>query len=91
MHEHPKPSDEILLHQIQVLSIQPLFNETIAKLEVELSRPGNLIVADVEGKLCMIMEIPRVFDQTNKEPLDDVYLVLEVSSKTEFLTFPRGK
>ena len=49
----PKPSVEILLHQIQIPSIQALFNETMAELEVELSRLGKLIVADAGGKLCL--------------------------------------
>ncbi|RVW43165.1 Dynamin-related protein 5A [Vitis vinifera] len=56
----------------RIPSIQSLINKTIVELEAELSRLGKPIAADAGGKLYMIMEISRVFDQIYKEHLDGV-------------------
>ncbi|ONK69156.1 uncharacterized protein A4U43_C05F19930 [Asparagus officinalis] len=56
----------------RIPGIQSLINKSIAELESELSRLGKPIAADAGGKLYMIMEICRVFDQIYKEHLDGV-------------------
>ncbi|XP_021280533.1 dynamin-related protein 1B [Herrania umbratica] len=52
--------------------LQSLISKTIIDLEAELSRLGKPIAADAGGKLYMIMEICRAFDQNFKEHLDGV-------------------
>ncbi|KAH9625232.1 hypothetical protein KSS87_004513 [Heliosperma pusillum] len=49
-----------------------LINKTIIDIETELSRLGRPIATDAGGKLYMIMEICRGFDQIFKEHLDGV-------------------
>ncbi|XP_074263402.1 dynamin-related protein 5A-like [Silene latifolia] len=49
-----------------------LINKTIIDIETELSRLGRPISTDAGGKLYMIMEICRGFDQIFKEHLDGV-------------------
>ncbi|XP_068644297.1 dynamin-related protein 5A [Aristolochia californica] len=56
----------------RIPGIQSLISKTIAELEAELSRLGKPIAADAGGKLYMIMEICRIFDQIYKEHLDGV-------------------
>ncbi|KAJ0048301.1 dynamin-related protein 5A [Pistacia vera] len=56
----------------RIPGIQSLINKTIAELESELSRLGKPIATDAGGKLYMIMEICRLFDQIYKEHLDGV-------------------
>ncbi|KAF8380044.1 hypothetical protein HHK36_027514 [Tetracentron sinense] len=56
----------------RIPGIQSLINKSIAELEAELSRLGKPIAADAGGKLYMIMEICRIFDQIYKEHLDGV-------------------
>ncbi|OVA00977.1 Dynamin central domain [Macleaya cordata] len=56
----------------RIPGIQSLINKSIAELESELSRLGKPIAADAGGKLYMIMEICRIFDQIYKEHLDGV-------------------
>ncbi|KAI4311438.1 hypothetical protein MLD38_036336 [Melastoma candidum] len=56
----------------KIPSLQALINKTIVELESELSRLGKPIAVDTGGKLYMIMEICRAFDQNFKERLDGV-------------------
>ncbi|KAI3888467.1 hypothetical protein MKX03_015097, partial [Papaver bracteatum] len=56
----------------RIPGIQSLINKSIADLELELGRLGKPIAADAGGKLYLIMEICRVFDQIYKEHLDGV-------------------
>ncbi|KAK4741243.1 hypothetical protein SAY87_024831 [Trapa incisa] len=56
----------------KIPGIQSLINKTIIELETELSRLGRPIATDAGGKLYMIMEICRLFDQNYKEHLDGV-------------------
>lgn len=56
----------------RIPGLQSLINKTIAELEAELSRLGKSIATDTGGKLYMIMEISRTFDQIFKEHLDGV-------------------
>ncbi|OMO71700.1 hypothetical protein CCACVL1_18099 [Corchorus capsularis] len=56
----------------RIPSLQSLVNKTILDLETELSRLGKPIAADAGGKLYMIMEICRAFDQNFKEHLDGI-------------------
>ncbi|RZC71049.1 hypothetical protein C5167_034321 [Papaver somniferum] len=56
----------------RIPGIQSLINKSIADLESELGRLGKPIAADAGGKLYLIMEICRVFDQIYKEHLDGV-------------------
>ncbi|XP_010267639.1 PREDICTED: dynamin-related protein 5A-like isoform X2 [Nelumbo nucifera] len=56
----------------RIPGIQSLINKTIAELEAELSRLGKPIAADAGGKLYMIMEICRIFDQIYKEHIDGI-------------------
>ncbi|GLT84782.1 hypothetical protein SLE2022_029960 [Rubroshorea leprosula] len=54
----------------RIPGLQSLISKTIIELETELSRLGKPIAADAGGKLYMIMEICRAFDQNFKEHLD---------------------
>lgn len=54
----------------KIPALQSLISKTIVELETELSRLGKPIATDAGGKLYMIMEICRVFDQIFKEHLD---------------------
>ncbi|KAL0724558.1 hypothetical protein Bca4012_039157 [Brassica carinata] len=54
----------------RIPGLQSLITKTISELETELSRLGKPVAADAGGKLYMIMEICRAFDQTFKEHLD---------------------
>ncbi|XP_038875907.1 dynamin-related protein 5A isoform X1 [Benincasa hispida] len=56
----------------RIPGLQSLINKTIAELEAELSRLGRSIATDTGGKLYMVMEISRTFDQIFKEHLDGV-------------------
>ncbi|KAK8957348.1 hypothetical protein KSP39_PZI001470 [Platanthera zijinensis] len=56
----------------RIPGIQSLVSKTIAELEAELSRLGKPVATDTGGKLYMIMEICRGFDQIYKEHLDGV-------------------
>lgn len=56
----------------RIPGIQSLINKSISELESELSRLGKPIATDAGGKLYMIMEICRIFDQNYKEHLDGV-------------------
>ncbi|KAL4598915.1 hypothetical protein ACB092_11G091600 [Castanea dentata] len=56
----------------RIPGLQSLINKTINELEGELSRLGKPIASDAGGKLYMIMEICRNFDQVFKEHLDGV-------------------
>ncbi|KAL0547003.1 hypothetical protein IC582_016924 [Cucumis melo] len=56
----------------KIPGIQNLINKTISELESELSRLGRPVANDAGGKLYMIMEICRAFDQNFKEHLDGV-------------------
>lgn len=56
----------------RIPGLQSLINKTIIELETELSRLGKPIATDAGGKLYMIMEICRAFDQTFKEHLDGI-------------------
>ncbi|MCL7044780.1 hypothetical protein MKW94_028380, partial [Papaver nudicaule] len=56
----------------RIPGIQSLINKSIADLESELGRLGKPIAADAGGKLYLIMEICRIFDQIYKEHLDGV-------------------
>ncbi|XP_030468275.1 dynamin-related protein 5A-like [Syzygium oleosum] len=56
----------------KIPALQSLISKTIIELETELSRLGKPIATDAGGKLYMIMEICRVFDQIFKEHLDGV-------------------
>ncbi|KAL8118940.1 phragmoplastin DRP1A-like [Apium graveolens] len=54
----------------RIPGLQSLINKTIIELETELRRLGKPIATDAGGKLYMIMEICRSFDQIFKEHLD---------------------
>ncbi|XP_050144747.1 phragmoplastin DRP1B-like [Malus sylvestris] len=56
----------------RIPGLQSLVSKTIGELEAELSRLGKPIAADAGGKLYVIMEISRTFDQIFKEHLDGV-------------------
>ncbi|MCL7035623.1 hypothetical protein MKW94_003407, partial [Papaver nudicaule] len=56
----------------RIPGIQSLINKSIADLESELGHLGKPIAADAGGKLYLIMEICRIFDQIYKEHLDGV-------------------
>ncbi|KAJ9563417.1 hypothetical protein OSB04_008577 [Centaurea solstitialis] len=56
----------------RIPGLQSLIGKTIINLETELSRLGKPIANDAGGKLYMIMEICRAFDQTFKEHLDGI-------------------
>ncbi|KAL1809463.1 hypothetical protein DCAR_0729005 [Daucus carota subsp. sativus] len=56
----------------RIPGLQSLINKTIIELETELSRLGKPIATDAGGKLYMIMEICRSFDQIFKEHLDGI-------------------
>ncbi|KAI5345808.1 PREDICTED: dynamin-related [Prunus dulcis] len=56
----------------RIPGLQSLISKTIGELESELSRLGKPIAADAGGKLYVIMEISRTFDQIFKEHLDGV-------------------
>ncbi|XP_024987913.1 dynamin-related protein 1A-like isoform X3 [Cynara cardunculus var. scolymus] len=56
----------------RIPGLQSLISKTIINLETELSRLGKPIATDAGGKLYMIMEICRAFDQTFKEHLDGI-------------------
>ncbi|OVA14696.1 Dynamin central domain [Macleaya cordata] len=56
----------------RIPGIQSLINKSIAELESELSRFGKPVAADAGGKLYMIMEICRIFDQIYREHLDGI-------------------
>lgn len=56
----------------RIPGLQSLISKTIVDLETELSRLGKPVATDAGGKLYMIMEICRGFDQIFKEHLDGV-------------------
>ncbi|GAB4861591.1 hypothetical protein Ancab_036784 [Ancistrocladus abbreviatus] len=56
----------------RIPGLQSLISKTIVELETELSRLGKPVATDAGGKLYMIMEISRGFDQIFKEHLDGV-------------------
>ncbi|XP_077229646.1 dynamin-related protein 5A [Tasmannia lanceolata] len=56
----------------RIPGIQSLINKSIIEIEAELNRLGKPIASDAGGKLYMIMEICRIFDQIYKEHLDGV-------------------
>ncbi|XP_004306673.1 PREDICTED: dynamin-related protein 1A [Fragaria vesca subsp. vesca] len=56
----------------RIPGLQSLISKTIGELEAEQSRLGKPIAADTGGKLYVIMEISRTFDQIFKEHLDGV-------------------
>ncbi|KAK1285708.1 hypothetical protein QJS10_CPB20g01808 [Acorus calamus] len=56
----------------RIPGLQSLINKTVIEIESELSRLGKPIAADAGGKLYMIVEICRTFDQIYKEHLDGV-------------------
>ncbi|KAK3194622.1 hypothetical protein Dsin_025932 [Dipteronia sinensis] len=56
----------------RIPGLQSLINKTILDLEAEMSRIGKPVATDAGGKLYMIMEICRAFDQTFKEHLDGI-------------------
>lgn len=56
----------------RIPGLQSLISKTIIELETELSRLGKPVATDAGGKLYMIMEICRNFDQIFKEHLDGV-------------------
>ncbi|KAK6919983.1 Dynamin stalk domain [Dillenia turbinata] len=56
----------------RIPGLQSLINKTISEIESELSRLGKPVATDAGGKLYMIMEICRGFDQIFKEHLDGV-------------------
>ncbi|KAK1322538.1 hypothetical protein QJS10_CPA03g00875 [Acorus calamus] len=56
----------------RIPGLQSLINKSVIELESELSRLGKPIAADAGGKLYMIVEICRTFDQIYKEHLDGV-------------------
>ncbi|KAJ4954688.1 hypothetical protein NE237_011471 [Protea cynaroides] len=56
----------------RIPGIQSLISKSIVEIEAELSRLGRPIASDAGGKLYMIMEICRGFDQIYKEHLDGV-------------------
>ncbi|KAF7826181.1 dynamin-related protein 5A-like [Senna tora] len=56
----------------RIPGLQSLISKTIGELESELNRLGRPIAADTGGKLYMVMEICRTFDQIYKDHLDGV-------------------
>ncbi|KAL9262420.1 Dynamin-related protein [Drosera capensis] len=56
----------------RIPGLQSLINKTIIELETELNRLGKPIATDAGGKLYMIVEICRGFDQIFKEHLDGI-------------------
>uniref|UniRef100_A0A251S3D4 Putative dynamin central domain-containing protein n=1 Tax=Helianthus annuus TaxID=4232 RepID=A0A251S3D4_HELAN len=56
----------------RIPGLQSLISRTILDLETELNRLGRPIAVDAGGKLYMIMEICRAFDQIFKEHLDGI-------------------
>ncbi|CAN0889691.1 Phragmoplastin DRP1B [Linum grandiflorum] len=56
----------------RIPGLQSLISKTIIELETELSRLGRPVATDAGGKLYMVMEICRAFDQIFKEHLDGV-------------------
>ncbi|KAK9758075.1 hypothetical protein RND81_01G204900 [Saponaria officinalis] len=56
----------------RIPGLQSLISKTIIDIETELSRLGRPVATDAGGKLYMIMEICRGFDQIFKEHLDGV-------------------
>ncbi|KAL9256676.1 Dynamin-related protein [Drosera capensis] len=56
----------------RIPGLQSLINKTILELETELKRLGKPIATDAGGKLFMIVEICREFDQIFKEHLDGI-------------------
>ncbi|GAB2271813.1 hypothetical protein Dimus_006646 [Dionaea muscipula] len=56
----------------RIPGLQSLINKTIIELETELKRLGRPIATDAGGKLYMIVEISRGFDQIFKEHLDGI-------------------
>ncbi|XP_027335954.1 dynamin-related protein 12A-like isoform X3 [Abrus precatorius] len=56
----------------RIPGLQSLINKTIIELETELNRIGKPIAADTGGKLYMVMEICRTFDQIFKDHLDGI-------------------
>ncbi|KAD3641450.1 hypothetical protein E3N88_30674 [Mikania micrantha] len=56
----------------RIPGIQSLINKTISDLETELSHLGKPISTDAGGKLLLIMDICRAFDQIYKEHLDGI-------------------
>ncbi|KAL5698543.1 dynamin GTPase [Ranunculus cassubicifolius] len=56
----------------RIPGLQSLISKTMTELEQELTRLGKPVAADAGGKLYMIMEICRTFDQIYKEHLDGV-------------------
>ncbi|KAI3741380.1 hypothetical protein L1987_59052 [Smallanthus sonchifolius] len=56
----------------QIPSLQSLISKTVTELETEMSRLEKPIAMDSGGKLFMIMEICRAFDQIFKEHLDGI-------------------
>ncbi|KAK4794407.1 hypothetical protein SAY86_012401 [Trapa natans] len=54
----------------RIPGLQSLINKTIIELESELSRLGKPVATDAGGKLYMIMEISRGFDQIFRDHLD---------------------
>ncbi|XP_074273123.1 dynamin-related protein 5A [Silene latifolia] len=56
----------------RIPGLQSLISKTIIDIETELSRLGRPVATDAGGKLYMIMEICRGFDQVFKEHLDGV-------------------
>ncbi|XP_062087076.1 phragmoplastin DRP1B [Humulus lupulus] len=56
----------------RIPGLQSLISKTITELEGEMSRLGRPIATDAGGKLYMVMEICRTFDQIFKEHLDGV-------------------
>ncbi|GMH21748.1 hypothetical protein Nepgr_023590 [Nepenthes gracilis] len=56
----------------RIPGLQSLISKTIVELETELNRLGKPVATDAGGKLYMIMEICRGFDQIFKEHLDGI-------------------
>ncbi|KAJ8444708.1 hypothetical protein Cgig2_030382 [Carnegiea gigantea] len=56
----------------RIPGLQSLISKTIGELETELSRLGKPVSTDAGGKLYMIMEICRGFEQIYKEHLDGI-------------------
>ncbi|KAJ1429485.1 P-loop containing nucleoside triphosphate hydrolase [Sesbania bispinosa] len=56
----------------RIPGLQSLISKTIIDLETELNRIGKPIAADTGGKLYMVMEICRTFDQIFKDHLDGI-------------------
>nr|GEV63754.1 dynamin-related protein 5A [Tanacetum cinerariifolium] len=54
----------------RIPGLQSLISKTVADLEAELRHLGKPISADAGGKLLVIMDICRAFDQIYKEHLD---------------------